>query len=508
MTANHTKANKKHHFHLIYCFVIMSGAFEPLTVGHSLDTDDRQSERFVNLMVMNHVKRLLKYERRQPNRYNRHNRIMVVNRQNGLKSMTNELWIDSENEEEEINDYHKMDDEMVIHRQRDGSRRKRHRSLDDGADSDDERPNGSRKTRRYSHESRKIQVRRGERFMVTDLPEIKKDFTNNMNEIPTNDYMTLASGNEISPRTPVMYKQEFVKYSERQPSLCATDEVRHDKDERSRVISNLRYHTHVLGTLLHVNMLRHNWPMSYKIYCVIARLNGHNLKNDWTIALEILKHLNEKEFIQIIQEEELEQNSNDNTETELTKQSAKISDQEITFASRSKNPQMANLYHNSEMSFDYIVNAIKNPKMRTYSGKIIKMLKLMQSIFSKNAPNIISEHTYPHQVFPYKAYEPKDKINRFHRSMAPMYTTSTPSMVATYTYILLWELIISGRFLEFNSIADPLSFTGHVSNDPMFHYLFGLCKQVQAIYLYTELQHITNVIDLEVAIDKIIFRQR
>ncbi|GME84274.1 unnamed protein product [Ambrosiozyma monospora] len=128
----------------------------------------------------------------------------------------------------------------------------------------------------------------------------------------------------------------------------------------------------------------------------------------------------------------------------------------------------------------------------------------MQSIFSKNAPNIISEHTYPHQVFPYKAYEPKDKINRFHRSMAPMYTTSTPSMVATYTYILLWELIISGRFLEFNSIADPLSFTGHVSNDPMFHYLFGLCKQVQAIYLYTELQHITNVIDLEVAIDKII----
>ncbi|GMG60182.1 unnamed protein product [Ambrosiozyma monospora] len=165
---------------------------------------------------------------------------------------------------------------------------------------------------------------------------------------------------------------------------------------------------------------------------------------------------------------------------------------------------MANLYHNSDISFDYIVKAIKNPKMRTYSGKIIKMLKLMQSIFRKNAPNIISEHTYPHQVFPYKAYEPKEKINRFHRSMAPMYTTSTPSMVATYTYVLLWELIISGRFLEFNSIADPLSYTGHVSNDPMFHYLFGLCKQVQAIYLYTELQHITNVIDLEVAIDKII----
>ncbi|GMG50334.1 unnamed protein product [Ambrosiozyma monospora] len=353
----------------------MSNAFEPLTVGHSLDTDDRQSERFVHLMVMNHVRRLLKYERRQPNRYNRHNRIMVVNRQNGLKSMTNELWIDSENEEEEVNDYHRMDDELDIQRQRDPSRRKRHRShhfhafdTDDEAESDEERPSVSRKARRYNHDSRQIQIKRGERFMVTDMPEIKKDFTNNMNEIPTNDYITLASGHEIFPRTPVMYKQEFVKYSERKSSLCASDEVRHDKDERSRVISNLRYHTHVLGTLLHVNMLRHNWTISYKIYCVIARLNGHNLKNDWTIALEILKHLNEKEFIQIIQDEELGQNSNDEEERESSKHSIKISDEELNFASRSKNAQMANLYHNSDISFDYIVKAIKNPKMRTYSG--------------------------------------------------------------------------------------------------------------------------------------------
>ncbi|KAK6456383.1 RNA polymerase I-specific initiation factor-domain-containing protein [Scheffersomyces xylosifermentans] len=56
-----------------------------------------------------------------------------------------------------------------------------------------------------------------------------------------------------------------------------------------------RQHISNLRTLLHLNMLRRNWPVAYKLYCLLIRLPSVDIRALWPIGIEILRRQHEKE---------------------------------------------------------------------------------------------------------------------------------------------------------------------------------------------------------------------
>ncbi|KAL7666210.1 RNA polymerase I-specific transcription initiation factor RRN11 [[Candida] zeylanoides] len=49
-----------------------------------------------------------------------------------------------------------------------------------------------------------------------------------------------------------------------------------------------RYHVANLRDLLHINMLRRNWSLAYKVLCLLVRLPNVDLRSLWPLAVEVL----------------------------------------------------------------------------------------------------------------------------------------------------------------------------------------------------------------------------
>lgn len=49
-----------------------------------------------------------------------------------------------------------------------------------------------------------------------------------------------------------------------------------------------RYHVTNLRNLLHLNMLRRNWDLAYKVFCLLVRLKNVDIRSIWPIGIEIL----------------------------------------------------------------------------------------------------------------------------------------------------------------------------------------------------------------------------
>lgn len=54
-----------------------------------------------------------------------------------------------------------------------------------------------------------------------------------------------------------------------------------------------RHHVKNLQTLLHLNVLRRNWQLAYKIFCLLVRTPAVDLRSIWPIGIEILRHCNQ-----------------------------------------------------------------------------------------------------------------------------------------------------------------------------------------------------------------------
>lgn len=50
-----------------------------------------------------------------------------------------------------------------------------------------------------------------------------------------------------------------------------------------------RYHLHNLTILLHLSMSKDNWDLAYKIFCLILRMPDLDIRNFWSLGVEILK---------------------------------------------------------------------------------------------------------------------------------------------------------------------------------------------------------------------------
>ncbi|KAI5948651.1 RRN11 [Candida theae] len=58
--------------------------------------------------------------------------------------------------------------------------------------------------------------------------------------------------------------------------------------------SILNQHLNNLNTLLHTNILRQNWKISYRLFCIIIRFPMVDIRQVWPLGIEILTHLDTK----------------------------------------------------------------------------------------------------------------------------------------------------------------------------------------------------------------------
>lgn len=65
-------------------------------------------------------------------------------------------------------------------------------------------------------------------------------------------------------------------------------EVMPDKNQEGS--SFMRHHLNNLQTLLHLNVLRKNWALAYKVFCLLVRIPQVDLRALWPIGVEILAH--------------------------------------------------------------------------------------------------------------------------------------------------------------------------------------------------------------------------
>ncbi|CAK7913474.1 hypothetical protein CAAN1_20S00936 [[Candida] anglica] len=50
-----------------------------------------------------------------------------------------------------------------------------------------------------------------------------------------------------------------------------------------------KYHVNNLKNLLHINILRRNWQMAYKVFCLLVRLPNVDIRSVWPLGVEILR---------------------------------------------------------------------------------------------------------------------------------------------------------------------------------------------------------------------------
>lgn len=55
-----------------------------------------------------------------------------------------------------------------------------------------------------------------------------------------------------------------------------------------------KQHLNSLTTLLHINILRRNWDLAYKVLCLVVRFDATDLRSLWPLALEILSRKKEQ----------------------------------------------------------------------------------------------------------------------------------------------------------------------------------------------------------------------
>ncbi|CAH6720087.1 hypothetical protein CLIB1444_03S04104 [[Candida] jaroonii] len=55
------------------------------------------------------------------------------------------------------------------------------------------------------------------------------------------------------------------------------------------ITDHYRYHLHNLTIFLHLSMAKDNWDVAYKIFCLILRMPDLDIRNFWSLGVEILK---------------------------------------------------------------------------------------------------------------------------------------------------------------------------------------------------------------------------
>ncbi|VEU20001.1 DEKNAAC100559 [Brettanomyces naardenensis] len=401
----------------------MSYPFEPV---FNLFLAKTSQDRSLGKLLGQYAQNAVEYEEDQNNVSNPANRIRTASTVNGTLEKTLELWIsDSEGEEEEQK---------------------------------------SRKRRNPEHESRLVEDETDKADTVKrrriDDPEELQHTTE-----PVRDaFRDIAAGYELAPMVITSNKYFYQRnFSDKKTMSLHPERMR---------LTNPMFHGYlVLNNLMHICMLKSDWPNALYMFSIIIRTYMCDVKQCWSIGVEILKGMNEREF-----------------KTLLGPDAHEISGEQLRLAAISRNPHLEQVVDSSSTlsSLGRVFQLIDaNSAERPFRSRLFRFLRFMVTTFRVNRPNC---HTakYPCQI-----YSPQGEMSR-EMTLLPhihaSYRGGTTEIVPFYSYSLLWELMLSGQFKQFTEICEKLMMREPYHGDPMMIYMVGLSGCLECICMYSKLR--------------------
>ncbi|OWB76440.1 hypothetical protein B5S32_g592 [[Candida] boidinii] len=125
----------------------------------------------------------------------------------------------------------------------------------------------------------------------------------------------IKEGYEIKPINTQIYENQFLTYNQ----IKSNNFKKSNKLINSNIIYNkisfINYNINNLNNVLQICLLRNDFKNAYFAFSLIIRLPGVDIREIWPIGLEILKNLNEIEFIDILNESIKENESESESES-------------------------------------------------------------------------------------------------------------------------------------------------------------------------------------------------
>ncbi|QPG76355.1 hypothetical protein FOA43_003743 [Brettanomyces nanus] len=241
------------------------------------------------------------------------------------------------------------------------------------------------------------------------------------------------------------------------------------RSRRLRFTNQINHSYTVINSLLHICMLRSDWKNALQLFSVIIRTYMCDVKQCWSIGLEILNKMNEEEFLKLLKDEGHEP----------------LSGEKLQLAAASRSIALERIFEHDDESYKAITRmiALGNTK-RPFRARIMRFLQFMTNTYKVNRPN------FHIAKYPYQVYCPKDEMTRYltlasHSHAA--YRGGTTDFVPFYVYSLLSELMLGGRFKQFEELCEELQLRAPYHDDPMVRYMSAMNSYLECVSLYCRL---------------------
>lgn len=242
-------------------------------------------------------------------------------------------------------------------------------------------------------------------------------------KIDFDKYEILESGHELNPPKFLMSNNK----------LATKDPLSTSK------ISFTQFNIKIMTNILHLSMLRQDWNTASNTFALLIRMNNINLKNMWTIGLEILIRL---------EEQSLRKSASD-LGIDLDQHQARA---------------LSNLDANADPSFLVLISQLNNNQLKSLirdcnSHKVEKFLNWLRTYYNVS-------FLKPSKLTP------------------PFWRSGSRTQTPMYFYELIWFYLIKLDFRNCKDLLTELLLQQPFSSDGVFHYMLGLCYQVEAFYNY------------------------
>lgn len=316
-----------------------------------------------------------------------------------------------------------------------------------------------------SDEEEKHRSRLGDGQAVAKLPEIKPDL----------DGLPLSTQKEINK---LVAGQELIPPAwtgnSDYPATRYSNRADIEKEGRFLQRSGTRVTYQALCDLLHLQMLRSDWPEAYKLFAAIVQTNDCDVRQIWGLGVEILQHLCEAEYAKASRTDQTDDVQDD-----------EVQDDNLQFTAIARREFEHALVKGQrgfdQAEFDRVTEAIGDARYRK------SLFKFLQFLVSNYRPTlaIVLAGRYPEQVYTGikpDEYGPRDiKMLSIPSTGYLAYRSSNNRMVPSYLYTLLWQLTLSGRFKEVDTLRMQMFMRAPYVTDPMIKYILVFRKYLECV---------------------------
>ncbi|OUM54113.1 hypothetical protein BVG19_g3463 [[Candida] boidinii] len=288
-------------------------AFNDIYTLHNIRSSNKNTNLKLFKLISKHIKLLINNELSSKNKFisNSNNIINDFNKQNGKLENSYEIWNDlsteySYNNQKENNDKFdaripnpkykpnkpepivngnvKQDNESESESESDSSS-----ESDSESDSDSDSDSNSSDTDSEDEDDDSDENNNKEEHILSNKEHERQ-------------FEIIKEGYEIKPVNSQIYEDQFLTYNQ----IKSNNYNKLHKLINSNIIfrktSFVNYNINNLVNVLQICLLRNDFKNAYLAFSLIVRLPGVDIREIWPIGLEILKNLNELEFIDILNE--------------------------------------------------------------------------------------------------------------------------------------------------------------------------------------------------------------